>query len=157
VLKIRHSIAYMFVIDDHVCAIRGLFMTAEVSLIGLKVLVVEDEPLISMFIEDSLKDMGCQIIAIVSNLTEALAIAAEVQYDMVMLDVNLGGQQTFALAEFLYEKKLPFIFSTGYGVIGIPPHLTHLPVLQKPVQEIELKNILQITLAVASARSASRA
>ncbi len=126
-------------------------MTADVDLKALNILVVEDEPLISMFIEDSLKDIGCQTVAIVSNLKEAWDLVTKGQYDMVMLDVNLGGHQTFDLAEFLCEKQMPFIFSTGYGVVGIPPHLMHLPVLQKPFQENDLKNILQTSLIAARA------
>lgn len=122
-------------------------MTTNIDLTGTRVLVVEDEPLISMFIEDALADLGCETVAIVSNLTEAMTKAAELQYDIVMLDVNLGGKQTFKLAEFLCERHLPFIFSTGYGSIGIPSHLQHVPVLQKPFQESELREKLQTALA----------
>jgi len=121
-------------------------VASRTSVKGLKVLVVEDEALISMFIEDSLADIGCETVAIASNLTDAKVKVAEVDYDIVVLDVNLGGKQTFELAESLAERQLPFIFSTGYGHAGVPPHLHHVPILQKPFQEGQLKDALLMAL-----------
>lgn len=119
------------------------------GLAGIKVLVVEDESLIAMFIEDTLVDIGCETIAVASTLSEAMKKAAETEYDIIMLDVNLAGKQTFQLAEFLCEKRQPFVFSTGYGKAGIPSHLNHVPVLQKPFLAHELGNILQAALLAA--------
>lgn len=124
-------------------------MVAKAVLAGIKVLVIEDEPLISMFIEDLLSDLGCETVAIAANLTDATHKAAEVDCDIVMLDVNLSGKQTFGLAESLFEKHMPFIFSTGYGNPGIPLHLQYVPILQKPFKVSELKDKLEFALAAA--------
>ncbi len=124
-------------------------MVAKAVLAGIKVLVIEDEPLISMFIEDLLSDLGCETVAIAANLTDATHKAAEVDCDIIMLDVNLSGKQTFGLAESLFEKHMPFIFSTGYGNPGIPSHLQYVPVLQKPFKDSELKEKLEFALAAA--------
>lgn len=102
-----------------------------------------------MFIEDTLADIGCETVCILTSLTGAMEKVAEIDCDVIMLDVNLGGQQTFKLAEYLCEKQQPFIFSTGYGNAGIPTHLHHVPVLQKPFQESELREKLQAALAAA--------
>jgi CheY-like chemotaxis protein len=113
---------------------------------GIRVLVIEDEPLISIFIEDALADIGCEIVAVASSLAEAKSKVETVEWDVVLLDVNLHGIQSFGLAESLSEKNRPFVFSTGYGIAGIPVNLQHIPVLQKPFQERELIEKLALAL-----------
>lgn len=121
-------------------------MTTPAALAGIKILVVEDEPIISMFIEDSLSDLGCKSIAFATNLSDAQNKVAEGDFDVVMLDVNLKGELSFPMAETLSARHLPFIFSTGYGKVAIPTHFQHVPVLQKPFQENELREKLQSVL-----------
>lgn len=48
--------------------------TIAAALAGIKILVIEDEPIISMFIEDSLSDMGCKSMTFATNLAEAKKI-----------------------------------------------------------------------------------
>lgn len=116
------------------------------NLLGLKVLIIEDEPLISMYIEDSLADIGCKPVGTVTSLLEATKKIEDVEFEVVMLDVNLNGEQSIGLAETLWKRRLPFIFSTGYGNTGIPSHLHHIPVLQKPFQESDLVDALSLAL-----------
>ena len=118
------------------------------ELTGTKVLVVEDESLIAMFIEDTLSDIGCETVDVASSLDDAIAKVTEIEWDIVMLDVNLAGKDTFMLAESLSMKNRPFIFSTGYGKTAIPTHLQHVPVLQKPFRESELQEKLQAALVM---------
>lgn len=113
-----------------------------------KVLIIEDEALIAMFIEESLPQIGCVSVAVVSNLRDAMKKVAEVECDIVMLDVNLAGKDTFQLAEFLSQKHQPFIFSTGYGTSSVPAHLQHVPILQKPFCENELQEKLHTALTM---------
>ena len=121
-------------------------MTTLADFAGIKVLVVEDEQIISMFIENSLSDLGCKSITFATNLTDAKNKVAKGDFDVVLLDVNLKGELSFPLAEILSAQHLPFIFSTGYGNFGIPVHLQNVPVLQKPFQENELREKLQLVL-----------
>jgi CheY-like chemotaxis protein len=109
---------------------------------GLKVLVVEDEMMVSMLIEDMLTDLGCTIVGPASRLDEALALAREVELDCAVLDVNLGGQPIFPLADLLREKGAPFAFATGYGDAGLRDVDKGAPVLQKPFREADLARVL---------------
>ena len=59
-----------------------------------------------------------------------------------MLDVNLGGQPIFPLADLLREKGAPFAFATGYGDAGLRDADKGSPVLQKPFREGDLARIL---------------
>ena len=109
---------------------------------GLKVLVVEDEMMVSMLIEDMLGDLGCTVVGPASRLEEALKLAREADLDCAVLDVNLGGQPIFPLADLLREKGAPFAFATGYGDAGLRDVDRGSPVLQKPFREGDLVRVL---------------
>jgi CheY-like chemotaxis protein len=109
---------------------------------GLKVLVVEDEMMVSMLIEDMLADLGCTIVGPASRLDEAMQLAREAELDCAVLDVNLGGQPIFPLADLLRQKGAPFAFATGYGDAGLRDVDKGSPVLQKPFREGDLARVL---------------
>src|SRR5690606_2638196 len=76
-------------------------MSQDLDLAGLRVLVVEDEMMVSMLIEDMLGDLGCQVVGPAARLDEAMALAADAEIDCAVLDVTLGGQPIFPLADLL--------------------------------------------------------
>jgi CheY-like chemotaxis protein len=117
------------------------------NLAGLRVLVVEDEMMVSMLIEDMLDDLGCKVVGPASRLDEALALAGEAELDCAVLDVNLGGQSIFPLADFLRAKGAPFAFATGYGDAGLREVDKGSPVLQKPFRETDLARVLGLLKA----------
>lgn len=117
-------------------------MSAPASLQGLRVLVVEDEMMVSMLIEDMLTDLGCTVVGPASRLDEAIELAGRAEIDCAVLDVNLGGQPIFPLADILREKGAPFAFATGYGDAGLRDVDRGSPVLQKPFRECDLARVL---------------
>ena len=117
------------------------------NLAGLRVLVVEDEMMVSMLIEDMLEDLGCKVVGPASRLDEAMALAADAELDCAVLDVNLGGQSIFPLADFLRAKGAPFAFATGYGDAGLRDVDKGSPVLQKPFRETDLARVLGVLKA----------
>ncbi|RAK51525.1 response regulator [Phenylobacterium deserti] len=119
---------------------------------GLRVLVVEDEMMVSMLIEDMLTDLGCTVVGPASRLDEALELAKGADLDCAVLDVNLGGQPIFPVADVLRQKGAPFAFATGYGDAGLRDVDKGSPVLQKPFRESDLARILgELRAAVGSA------
>ena len=112
------------------------------ALKGLRVLVVEDEMMVSMLIEDMLSDMGCAVVGPASRLDEAIELAKASEIDCAVLDVNLGGQPIFPLADLLRERGCPFAFATGYGDAGLREVDRGAPVLQKPFREGDLARVL---------------
>ena len=117
-------------------------MTDIAALAGLRVLVVEDEMMVSMLIEDMLADMGCQVVGPAARLDDAMELARDAEIDCAVLDVNLGGQPIFPLADVLLEKGCPFAFATGYGDAGLREADRGAPVLQKPFREGDLARVL---------------
>jgi len=115
---------------------------SDAKLDGLRVLVVEDEMMVSMLIEDMLDDLGCKVVGPASRLDEAIELAERGELDCAVLDVNLGGQPIFPLADLLRERGRPFAFATGYGDAGLREVDRGSPVLQKPFRENDLARVL---------------
>lgn len=112
-------------------------------LTGTRVLVVEDEALISMLVEEYLEDLGCEVVATAARLNEALEKARLLTFDVALLDVNLAGQVSYPVADTLRSRGIPFVFATGYGTAGLPDGLVGTLVLSKPFQQAQLAAALQ--------------
>lgn len=111
-----------------------------------RVLIVEDEMLVSMMLEDMLEELGYKPMGPVGQLETALEIAREAAFEAVILDVNLNGQASFPVADVLRRRGIPFLFATGYGSAILPTAFHNIPVLQKPLQRRELKRLLAALL-----------
>jgi len=101
-------------------------------LAGLSVLVVEDEAIISFMVEDMLSELGAQDVRVAANVANALALIDSKKPDLAVLDVNLGGERAYPVAERLDADGVPFVFTTGYGKSGLDPRWTAKTVVQKP-------------------------
>jgi CheY-like chemotaxis protein len=109
---------------------------------GLRILVVEDEAAISLLLEDMLLDFGCEVVGPAARLTAALDIAHRETLDLAILDVNVAGEPVYPVVEALEARKVPFVFSTGYGSAGIRDLYRDRPVLQKPFAQHDLRQKL---------------
>jgi len=119
------------------------------TLVGRRILVVEDEMMIAMLVEDMLSELGCSVVGPAHALDTALSLAqSEDGLDAALLDVNLGGQPVFAVADALRAKGVPAIFSTGYGDAGLRDVDRGSPVLQKPFRAGDLARALNQALGV---------
>lgn len=107
---------------------------------GARVLIVEDEIVVALFMEDILVEFGYQVAGVVSRLDEAMA--REPDFDLAVLDVHLNGKNVFDFADKLANTGTPFVFATGYGERGIPDRHRGRPVLQKPFSPEALKRVL---------------
>jgi two-component SAPR family response regulator len=99
-----------------------------------KVMIVEDEALVAMMVEDMLGDLGCEIAGSFGAVHDALAFlgSGQPQPDGAVLDVNIGGEMVFPVAEALREQGVPFVFATGYG--DLPRKgFENVEVLAKPI------------------------
>lgn len=89
-------------------------------LIGKRILLVEDEALISTMVEDMLTDIGVIVIGPATTIHSALALAESEALDGAILDVNVRGQHIEPVASSLFTRGVPVLFATGYGGIGLP-------------------------------------
>jgi len=107
-----------------------------------RVLVIEDEVIVGMLLEDMLDELGCEVAAISTHIEEALQLARTLDIDLAILDVNLGGKQSFPVADVLKNRGVPFMFATGYGAQILKPPYSGTPTLQKPFQFDDLQRML---------------
>jgi CheY-like chemotaxis protein len=112
------------------------------ELLNRKVLVVEDEMMIAMLIEDMLDEFGCKLVGPATNVPRALELIGKESIAVAVLDLNLDGKDTYAIADALQRKNVPFIFATGYGSTGLRQEYGNRPVLQKPFQARDLETAL---------------
>jgi DNA-binding response OmpR family regulator len=114
---------------------------------GLKILVVEDETMVSFLIEDTLIDLGCAEVWHAASVPAALDVLHQRRPDAAVLDVNLRGELAYPVAEQLEAANVPFVFATGYGQSGLSGHWAARPVLQKPFQAEVLAAALEAVLS----------
>ena len=97
-----------------------------------RVLVVEDETLVSMLIEDMVCNCGGHVVGPAATFEQAVAVALEEDLDLAILDVNMAGLVVYPVADILRHRGIPFIFVTGYDPSIVPAPYQHAPVLLKP-------------------------
>jgi CheY-like chemotaxis protein len=107
------------------------------------VFVVEDEFAVLLMVEDMLAELGCALAGTASRMGDAVRLARELGLDAAVLDVNINGEKINPVAEILAERRVPIVFSTGYGRSGLDPRWRDRPVLQKPYQVGELAEALR--------------
>ena len=111
------------------------------SLQGTRVLVVEDEAMLALSLEDMLRDLGCVVAGTAAKLDDAMEMARTSDFDVALLDVNLGGKRVDPVAEAIRERGMPIVYVTGYGrtaALGL--------VLEKPYNSADLERTLNRAL-----------
>lgn len=114
---------------------------------GRRILIVEDEMVVAMLLEDMLEELDYEAVATVARENDALAAISGNIIDAVILDVNLNGERSYAIADALIEKGIPLIFATGYGAGSLEPQYRNHTVLPKPFRIGELAEALRKLLS----------
>jgi len=112
------------------------------SLSGKRVLVVEDEIMVSWLLEDMLANLGCVVIGPAVRVDQALAIIESEPLDAAVVDLNLNGQISYPVADALAARGVPFVFSSGYSQDRLLEKYRTFPALQKPFHRSELAEVL---------------
>ena len=128
---------------------------------GRRVLVVEDEALVSMLVEDELRDAGAEVMGPAISVAHALRLvevaAADGGISAAVLDINLQGQAVMPVADRLSALGVPFLFATGYGEGCDRGGHGAVPTLHKPFGPERLVAAVEALLASADARRPCRA
>lgn len=104
-------------------------MTGRLS--GKRILVVEDEYYIAADLQQALEAEEATVVGPVARVADALERASE-PLDAALLDVNLHGEASFAIAERLTRAHVPYMFLTGYDSWAMPGQYAEVPRLTKP-------------------------
>jgi PAS domain S-box-containing protein len=105
------------------------------GLSGIRVLVIEDEPLVAMDIASRLAEAGCEVIGPAGTLEKARSLIETAEFDAALVDANLAGDPVDELAAALTRRKVPFAFVTGYGRDALPQGFREAAMIGKPFTE----------------------
>lgn len=116
-----------------------------------RLIVVEDNFSIASSLKYLLQPAGYEVVGMAGSVAAALDLVASVQFDLALLDIDLGGERASPIAEAVERQGRPVIFLSGYGEIDmLPPHLRGLPRLEKPVDAAALFATLERALTIKS-------
>ena len=97
-----------------------------------RVLIIEDEALLGFEIETILSRAGYEVLGPAATVRTALELIGREPIDAALLDLNLGQEKSFPVADALDDRSVPFVFVTGYSVEVIPERHKRRPVVMKP-------------------------
>lgn len=120
--------------------------TVSARLRGLKVLVVEDQPVLAMTLEEMLKAIGCSVVWHASGVTDALTMMRNHRPDCAVVDLYLAGELAYPIARWLDSERIPFVFLKGYGRRTILGDWASRPAIQKPFSVRALQAKLEAAL-----------
>ncbi len=123
-----------------------------------KILIVDDEPLITAMMEDWLSELGHVVVGPAHNLARALELAQS-DIDAAIVDVSLGQDNSYPLVDALIARGLPLALATGHGQQGIDPRYRTQSTLRKPFDFAAFRRIVDELVALsgpsAGAKNAS--
>jgi CheY-like chemotaxis protein len=101
---------------------------------GRRVLVVEDNCLIAQDLCEELQSCGAKVMGPVACVADALALLQSGPRPyMAILDIKLGHEWVYPVADALRSLGVPFIFATGCDPSGIPPAYADVTLAEKPM------------------------
>ena len=106
------------------------------SISGLRVLIVEDEPLLAMCLGEVIEGEGGVIAGTAYSIAEAQTLVAAAEFDVAVLDLNLHGQPVGVIASAIIARGNRIIFSTGCSASAVPAEFAGWPVLSKPYSDV---------------------
>ncbi len=83
------------------------------SLHGVRVLVVEDDPVLLMDLQSTLAGAGADVVALCQTLEDALRRSDPADFSVAVLDFRLGAETASPVARRLVDQGVPFVFYTG--------------------------------------------
>ena len=111
------------------------------------VFVLEDEPLILLELQQMLAELGWKVSHAASDIDSAIEFAKTATIDLAILDVNVRGRASFAVAEILRGRHVPVVLATGYSTESIINYYPGAIYLQKPYLLADLTMAVRRALA----------
>jgi PAS domain S-box-containing protein len=112
-----------------------------------RILVVEDEFLLASVLTNDLAAAGYSVVGPLMSLRPARAASRNERIDLAVLDVNLGEETVYPLADELMQRKMPFVLLTSVNRHDLPPRFRHLPFLTKPYKAPDLLRKIEQLIA----------
>jgi CheY-like chemotaxis protein len=108
------------------------------ALKGKHVLLLEDEYFQAADLQNILESEDIRVSGPASRVSDALGILGQEQVDAAILDVNVAGEKCYPVADWLVQRRIPFLFLTGYDGRHLPPAYRDVMRLSKPASAEQL-------------------
>lgn len=119
----------------------------------LRLLLVEDEYVLALGMTDALTDLGVEVLGPVASVADALLLIETVpEMGAAILDVNLGSEVVYPVADALLARHTPFFFATANARAQLPERFHDVPLCQKPFEVGEFRRALENLRPVSVAR-----
>lgn len=115
-----------------------------------RVLVAEDESLIRMDIVETLRDNGFEVVGEAGDGEQAVALALELEPDLVVMDVKMPKMDGISAAEKLQESRIPVVMLTAFSqkeLVERAGEAGALAYVVKPFNQNDLLPAVEIALA----------
>jgi len=126
---------------------------AAAALRGRRVLIVEDESLLALLLEEMLAEIGCEVVGSADTVAAATEMVEQLRPELTILDVKLGEERSYAVAELLTSRNLPFVFTTGYGDDEVGNNWHGHRILLKPFAQDQLTEALAGAIGATAIKS----
>ena len=103
--------------------------------------------MIAQDVAERLEREGADVVGPAPSVAASLRLVEKGGLDAAVLDVNLGQEDSFPVAQVLQTKGVPFLFSTGYNSADIPSEWQHVIATMKPLRVSDVVRILFRDLA----------
>ena len=110
-----------------------------------RVLIVEDDALIGMMLSDMFEALELAQPALASSMVDAMELIEGEQFLGALIDVHLGGEKGWPIAELLAIRGVPFAFTTGGGT-DIPDQFADCSVVMKPFRLNDIEQVVKTFL-----------
>lgn len=107
-----------------------------------RILVVEDDFLIASQFARALTNFGAEIVGPVGSLGKAIELAETADFDCALVDINLRGLDAYPVADIIIGRGSPMAFVSGYDRSHLPERYKNVPLIQKPVDPMEVARAL---------------
>jgi ActR/RegA family two-component response regulator len=116
---------------------------------GCRLLIVEDDYLLAIELARGLEENGAEIAGMAGSIEDAVALIEQEgdRLNGAVLDINLGDERVYPVADMLISRRLPFVFATGYDLWVIPEIYAGIPRCEKPIRASVLARLLAEQMA----------
>ena len=107
-----------------------------------RLLVIEDEWLISTHLSEYLREVGYEVVGPASTIPEAVLLATSADFDVALVDLELKDVLAIDVINVLVQRQIPFVLVTGFS--AMPEGVNHVaPIVQKPFKGDELIDAIE--------------
>jgi DNA-binding response OmpR family regulator len=110
-----------------------------------RLLVVEDEWLISTHLSEYLQELGYDVVGPASTIAEAVFLSSRADIDAALVDLSLGGVLAIDVIDALAKRGIPFVFVTGFSAMPEGVHYD-APLVEKPFKSDDLVSAIESVL-----------